>query len=1358
MTKSKTLSLFLSVLMCMALLVSCTSKNTQDKETDDVQITGDYIYKSDTAVRIIYNGNYRDEAIQKVQRALRQHINQTISIAPDTQEKVEHEIIIGKSSRELSHEAYRRLDMHETDGENYIGYVIYSDGKSLALAYDEDIFELDFAMNKAVDILIDKYLDGEYLQLKKGVVYEKTHDLIAEQEEADKILVDEAWGNLLSEMKKNMEEEQAMAIHKSLKNCYEIFSDDVITWFANLYDPQAGAYYYSNSGRNTVGYGPDLESTYQALSFMGGTGMADTVAEGHDVIPEWMQEQIVKFIKSLQDKNGYFYHPQWGGQSFAERRAFMDKNYASRLGRDLKHAENMLRRFGAKPTYKTPTGMAGDGLLADGTPATVATARTTVTGKLGVSTAIMVSKVVAVSSDDGRKHLESAEEMLKYLNALEFDADGYLADSYYAGNLLESQTSQIVARDKVLDPTGNTTPLATTIKDFFDAKQNQENGAWTGGDEIDYESVNGILKISGVYNGIGQEFPNPIKAIRTAMLGITMEEPPTTVCFVLNPWYAITMIIQNVEKYNSSPDKAQVEEDIKAVRAQITKNAVELIDVTRDKSAKFRKADGSFSYFPGTSGPNSQGVPVAVVGSVEGDVNATYMFISGIPNHIFGILGYDMVPLFTTVDRMRYWQILNDLGGIIKDDVLPPEPNDFEHEDIDTLPAEITAGLSSAGAFAKVVQTVDKDDKETKAVALYSSSGAADIIRFNLDNYSMYYNALSFEVDIKFESGGGSGQVEMLPYGSQGDAYRIIFDYSDGGNVTARTINDFKGVTVGKEGEWIRLRLEYSFSDIDYDRNGTKDLLVKLYANNKYLATGYTPAGTAVLKEANVSGVRFSTWSASNVTVYFDNLLFMQDTVTLDPAPVVNAEDESETITFEQSKADNIPGKISTSDLSDKGSITVINRTDSEKTNKALGLISAQGGADTLKFYLTKPSASAYNAVAFTSDMMIDSESGSFEYTFVTKFNSIAANLVFEWNSDGVTVKAKNAAGTAESAVKIAELGKWFRVRIEFYGTPKASLIRVLVGENVLMSTNMVYNTYHSARNVNSAKLAVKSDTEAEIYFDNLTYEQFGYVDEGASDTDTDGITFEDVTAEGLGALMTVTTTDKAALDIVEDLRDGIVTKSLRLTSPKSSVDSIALKCKAENADETNTVVFESNIKISNADGGNFLNIYLKDKDGNTAYKLMWGWSAGTGNVFAQDITAAGARDFSEVLVSEGIDDYFRLRVEYTKISDTEILGKIYINGVLVEKAKSITPFGTSAIDADDITEVVLETDPGRGATFYFDNIKIDYAKTEVATPTPPTPPTPPVTPDVPTEPGDRADTDPFDNDPESSSTSGGWT
>ena len=888
MTKRKLITLIFQTVLCISLLASCApSTDKNDGEKAEPEIVGDVIYKSDTEIRVIYNGDYTDEQVRSVKSALQQHTQEPVVIAPDSLEKIEHEVIIGRAERPLSEEAYRRLELLETDGESLVGYVICSDGKSLAVAYDDDIFELNFAMTKVIDILINDYFDESYLQLGDGIVLERVHDIVAEQEAEDEILVEEAWANLLAEMTADMGEEQAEAIYDSLKNCYGIFSDDVISWFANLYDPEAGAYYYSNSGRNTVGYGPDLESTYQALSFMGGTGMGDTVDTegGHDVIPEWMQQQIVKFIKSLQDPNGYFYHPQWGGQSFADRRAFMDKDYASRLGRDLKWAENMLRRFGASPTYKTPTGMPGDGLLADGTPAVIATSKTTLTGKLGASAATMVSKVIAVS-DDSRKHLESPEEMLKYLNSLELDADGYLADSYHAGNLIESQTSQIVARDKVLDPTEKTTPLATTVKNFFDSKQNQENGAWTGGDVIDYESVNGILKISGAYNGIEQEIPNPIKAIKTAMLGITMETPPTTVCYVLNPWYAITMIIQNVEKYNSSPDKSQVEADIKALRAEITENAVELIDVTRDKSAKFLKKDGSFSYFPDTSGPNSQGVPVAVVGSVEGDVNATYMFISGIPNHIFGILGYDMIPVYTTADRLRYWQILNDLGGIVKDDVLPPTPNDYESESEGSLPMNVTSSLGSSGAAAQVVKTTDKTDKETLAVALTTKPGGADIIRFPLDNYSMYYNAVVFEADVKFESAGGSGQIEMYPYGSQGDAYRIIFDYSDGGNVTARTINDFNGVTVGKEGEWIRLRLEYSYSDIDYDRNGTKDLLVKLYADNKYLATGYTPALSNVLKEANVSGVRFQSWSAANMTLYIDNTLFMQDTVTLDPAPV----------------------------------------------------------------------------------------------------------------------------------------------------------------------------------------------------------------------------------------------------------------------------------------------------------------------------------------------------------------------------------------------------------------------------------------------------------------------------------------
>ena len=142
--------------------------------------------------------------------------------------------------------------------------------------------------------------------------------------------------------------------------------------------------------------------------------------------------------------------------------------------------------------------------------------------RIGNSTVSAVSKVLLTNSGSGvPSHLRDVESLKLYLAKLDVKND-----SYYVGNLLESQSKQIVARDLVLDKSGRTTPLADTVKAFFDDTQNPETGMWTDGDEITYDGVNGLLKISGVYNGIKKEIPNPIPALNSAMKGIALEVPP----------------------------------------------------------------------------------------------------------------------------------------------------------------------------------------------------------------------------------------------------------------------------------------------------------------------------------------------------------------------------------------------------------------------------------------------------------------------------------------------------------------------------------------------------------------------------------------------------------------------------------------------------------------------------------------------------------------------------------------------------------------------------------------------------------------------------------------------------------------
>ena len=113
--------------------------------------------------------------------------------------------------------------------------------------------------------------------------------------------------------------------------------------------------------------------------------------------PDKIRQDIAKFVKPLQDPNGYFYHPQWGKKltdTMVERRA-----------RDLSWALSCLSFSGARPTYDTPTGALGDGLLVDGTKVdssgnVVKSSGAYLPMGLGSrSEAIMVSRVILASDD-----------------------------------------------------------------------------------------------------------------------------------------------------------------------------------------------------------------------------------------------------------------------------------------------------------------------------------------------------------------------------------------------------------------------------------------------------------------------------------------------------------------------------------------------------------------------------------------------------------------------------------------------------------------------------------------------------------------------------------------------------------------------------------------------------------------------------------------------------------------------------------------------------------------------------------------------------------------------------------------------
>ena len=463
-------------------------------------------------------------------------------------------------------------------------------------------------------------------------IYSDTEILM--QKELDEAMVKERWEAVESGLCKMTSQKNASDIISALKEMYSLYKDEAVAWYANLYDPKHGGFYYSNSARDNDEVEcegkiykllPDLESTNQSFSFIASSHMADKF--GKDVtkaLPEWMKEQIVPFVKNMQDKEtGYFYHPQWG-----KERA--DK-WTNRRGRDLTWATRLLEDYGESPLYNTPLEERSEDKKSGGT----ATA----------------------------ENLKDKESFLAFLNSLGFDSKNAYS-AYVVGNKLEAQALEICARDRELEKEGVDYRLLTVMKEWLDERFNPATGAWTEA-EFSHDTVNGILKISSTYMRAGLTLPDPILSIKAAIRCVTIDQEPEHVCCVLNPWYALNTIVSSIRR--TYGEDGNMLGTLEQIQREVLKSYPEMIRKTTENLKLFLKEDGSFSYFHKRSSHYSQMMPVALPNTNEGDMNASMICTVAIPSHIFNYLGICSVPIYTESDRMRLVNILIKRNKALKE-------------------------------------------------------------------------------------------------------------------------------------------------------------------------------------------------------------------------------------------------------------------------------------------------------------------------------------------------------------------------------------------------------------------------------------------------------------------------------------------------------------------------------------------------------------------------------------------------------------------------------------------------------------------------------------------------------------------
>lgn len=859
------------------MLASCTPSGEQDASPNEESASGALYYPGST-LGIVYAEEQVKAYLNDLYYDLAGNLSKPPVIRRDTESEIgQHELVIGKTNRPISSEAYKQLARIEKQSDCDTKYVIYSDGSSVAIAFENDKFDLELALNKSLEKFLSLVGDESTYYVKSGVIASALIDPIAYQEAIDNEMVAEKWQELREEIEKRVStggdvlrdkngreisaSEYADGVIKELQKFYSQYSDNVISWFANLYEPaidgdykNGGGFYYSNSGRNTEGYLPDLESTSQALNFIAGSGMASPYGYA---LPDWMREQIAHFVKGAQAPNGYFYHIQWGQE-------MTDKKLARR-GRDLSNAENILRELGVSPTYDTPN-LEGDGIVINNH--WVQPAATPLTMRLSHSAAQAVSKVSAVASS-ATPHLETKEALLNYLNNI-IDIRN---NCYGGGDELASQGDDFLKRDKELKEECADWSCSETVIKYLNDNVYESTGYWKS--VVDYDGTNGLLKISALYNKLGAELPYPEEAARSAIKTLTTAEEAKTICFVYNAWYSIANITKNLRKYSSDTDAGAALAD--KISLDLLKNCQNEIAVSLSKNSAFKKDDGSYSYFTYGTVSDSHDMPVAVPQVDEGDVNATEIGIVGLTGNMFNALDLKdyMPPLYTKSDWMRYLDILEGLNPVIKDDDNSEvEFIIFDDETVNEKTEYVDLTFNSQGG-AVVVGDI-REGANGNVLRVETDNKGGDTLTFDCNSLRLSASCFVFEFDMFIESS-SSGNILQVTLGSK--AYMLMISVDNSGihlcdissGSTPRLMNDF-GVTLPKD-EWFNIKVEYYV--------GTEEnVRIMVYANGELagVTDNYYDSTSARLKGKVGTPVNMYTeasifaMSYVNAVYYIDNV------------------------------------------------------------------------------------------------------------------------------------------------------------------------------------------------------------------------------------------------------------------------------------------------------------------------------------------------------------------------------------------------------------------------------------------------------------------------------------------------------
>ena len=617
--------------------------------------------------RIVYNKkSVKISDFYVIQPALFSY-NRDLRLVTDDDSYVDGEIVFGDTNREISTRALEA--MYDSFGGSCTGYIVYREGNNVAVCWTDDMKET------ALDAFISECIDKRKMELDEGIICMETQD-------TREYIMNGYWQKLVDQ---GCPAETIEAL-KTLNSFYN--GPAICEWMANLWDPEVGGFYYSNSARDYEGFLPDLESTNQLTNWLVGNSATNGLGRS-EFYPEWMKEKIVKFVKDMQSPvDGYFYHPQWpqGKENLS----------TDRYGRDLSWGVNLLKSFYLDtdgdgktekqyPNYCAPSGYkckyhTENGGQCDYSSATLTGSGSEIAAAVSASPAVTVglregaagavAKVannakdaIAAATVSSRPDYSSPEAFTAWLWAYNGSLEEMMTGKNSSGRAhnLNALQDEIIGKGFGDELIAWLDDVQQQIWDYQIANGEEPTGVWQT--SIDKRLVWGVLKYIAFYNnsvcGKKIELEKALAMVRACTKVIELAPDSSwALNDMMNQWQSINNIKSNVKKYYG-------QEGVDKIYEITRENIVFRIENCIEKIKPYKLPDGTFCYTSsGKSMTKIYGVPISM-GVPEGDVNGNSL-VCTMYRGIFDAIGYTVVPLCTRLDGENFLKIVESLQPIEK--------------------------------------------------------------------------------------------------------------------------------------------------------------------------------------------------------------------------------------------------------------------------------------------------------------------------------------------------------------------------------------------------------------------------------------------------------------------------------------------------------------------------------------------------------------------------------------------------------------------------------------------------------------------------------------------------------------------